>query len=492
MEKKYYIAFDLGATSGRTILGTLGSDGSLSTEELTRFPNSMIEIHGRLHWNIYSLFEHIKDGLRAASARGVKPASIGIDTWGVDFGCIAPDGSIAALPRAYRDASTVGAHERFFRDVMSAHDLYNLTGIQHIGFNTIFQFNEQRDTFAMLHAEKIAFLPDLLAYLLTGNLVTEYTIASTGSLLDPVTRTFATGLLSRVGLDEGRFGTMVEPGTTVGMLTSEISRETGMEAVPVVAVAGHDTASAVAAIPAEGENWAYLSSGTWSLMGIETRTPVINELTEAYNITNEGGVDGTVRLLKNITGMWLVEQCLKVWKSEGFNYSYPEMVKMAQEAEPFVCFLDPDAPDFVCPENMPAAIDAFCERTGQRKPVGHGEYIRSIFESLALTYRRVLDVFRRVSPNPIEKLHVIGGGSKNALLNSFTASSTGVPVIAGPAECSALGNIMIQARADGAVKSLDEMRRIIGQASSPVTFLPEDSAMWEEAYGRFMTTLKNN
>lgn len=490
MEKKYYIAFDLGATSGRTILGTLGCDGSLSTEELTRFPNSMLAIHGRLHWNIYSLFEHIKEGLRVASVRGIRPSSIGIDTWGVDFGCIAADGSIAALPRAYRDASTVGAHERFFRDVMSAHDLYSVTGIQHMGFNTIFQFNEQREDFAMRHADKIAFLPDLLAYLLTGNLVTEYTIASTGSLLDPVSRTFATGLLTRVGLDGSSFGAMVEPGTVVGVLTSEVARETGIGRVPVVAVAGHDTASAVAAIPAEGENWAYLSSGTWSLMGIESKVPVINELTETYNITNEGGVDRTVRLLKNITGMWLVEQCLKSWKGEGVTYSYPEMVKMAQEAEPFVCFLDPDAPDFVCPENMPAAMDAFCDRTGQRKPATHGEYIRAIFESLALTYRKVLDIFRKISPNQIEKLHVIGGGSKNMLLNSFTASATGLPVIAGPAECSALGNIMIQARADGEVASLQDMRRIIGRASSPVTVQPENIPLWEDAYCRYITTLK--
>lgn len=490
MEKKHYLAFDLGATSGRTILGTLDSDGSLTTEELTRFPNSMISVHGRLHWNIYSLFEHIKDGLRAAAARGVTPRSVGIDTWGVDFGCIAADGSIASLPRAYRDASTVGAHERFFRDVMPARELYFLTGIQHLGFNTIFQFNEQRDTFAMRHAEKIAFLPDLLAYLLTGNLVTEYTIASTGSLLDPVTRTFATGLLSRVGLDESRFAKVVEPGTVVGVLTPEVADETGMAQVPVVAVAGHDTASAVAAIPAEGRNWAYLSSGTWSLMGIESEVPVINELTEAHNITNEGGVEGTVRLLKNITGMWLVEQCLKKWKGEGVSYSYPEMVAMAQEADPFVCFLDPDDPAFVCPASMPDAIDAFCGRTGQRTPATHGEYIRAIFESLALTYRKVLDVFREVAPNPIERLHVIGGGSKNALLNSFTASATGIPVIAGPAECSALGNIMLQAKADGAVGSLQDMRRIIGRASSPVTVLPENREVWEEAYKKFRTTLK--
>ncbi len=490
MENKYYIAFDLGATSGRAILGTLGSDGSLSTEELTRFPNSMLAIHGRLHWNIYSLFEHIKEGLKAAAARGVRPSSIGIDTWGVDFGCIAADGSIASLPRAYRDASTVGAHERFFSNVMSAHDLYSLTGIQHMGFNTIFQFNEQRETFAMRHAEKIAFLPDLLAYLLTGNLVTEYTIASTGSLLDPVSRTFATGLLSRVGLDESRFGSIVEPGTVVGSLMPGIARETGLGDVAVVAVAGHDTASAVAAIPAEGENWAYLSSGTWSLMGIESKSPVINELTETYNITNEGGVDGTVRLLKNITGMWLVEQCLKAWKGEGVAYSYPEIVKMAQEAEPFVCFLDPDAPEFVCPASMPEAIDGFCQRTGQRKPVTHGEYIRAVFESLALTYRKVLDVFRKVSPNPIEKLHVIGGGSRNMLLNGFTASATGIPVIAGPAECSALGNIMIQAKADGTVGSLQEMRRIIGKAVSPCTVLPEQPGVWEDAYRRYLTILK--
>ncbi|MCM1092700.1 MAG: rhamnulokinase [Lachnospiraceae bacterium] len=491
MEKKQYIAIDLGATSGRTILGSIDADGKFSAEELNRFPNGMIEANGHLHWDIFSLYGHILEGLTEAGKRGVKPESIAIDTWGVDFGCIDPDGNIMGIPYAYRDKSTIGAAERYFNNVMPARELYAHTGIQHIDFNTVFQFNEQRRLFPMQHAMKIAFIPDLLNYLLTGKIVTEYTIASTGAILNPATRQFDNTVLESVGLTPDKFGPIVEPGTVIGALKADIAAKVGLPEVPVVAVGEHDTASAVAAVPATDECFAYLSSGTWSLMGLESPSPVVNEQTESYNITNEGGIEGTIRVLKNITGMWIVEQCLQAWKKEGTAYSYPEMVALAEAAPEFVAFIDPDDPMFVAPANMPAAIKEYCEKTGQRVPANHGEMIRMIFESLALKYKMTLDVFRSISVNPVHRLHVIGGGSRNKLLNQFTSNAIGLPVIAGPAEATAIGNIMMQAKASGAVNSLHEMRYIITNSIELEKFAPADNEKWENAYKNFLTIIKH-
>lgn len=488
---KRFVAFDLGATSGRTILGELSDDGRLKIEELSRFPNRMVEVGGHLHWDIYALFEHIKDGLKIVARLGIVPDSIGIDTWGVDFGCLAEDGTIIGLPRAYRDESNNGADTRFFESVMSPHDLYAITGIQHLGFNTLFQLYEQRGSFPLRNADKIVFLPDLLCYLLTGKIVTEYTIASTGSLLDARSGKMDEALLSRLGIDGKKFGRMVLPGTIVGRLSEDVARETGLPPVPVTAVAGHDTASAIAAIPAEGDGWAYLSSGTWSLMGIETAAPVINETARCNNITNEGGVFGTIRLLKNITGMWLLEQCLQSWKASGMEYSYPELVSMARDARQFVCMLDPDAPMFRCPDDMPAAIDRYCLQTNQQPPVTHGEYVRAIFESLALKYRMTLDVFKSLSTVEIDRLHIIGGGSRNELLNDFTAGATGMAVYAGPCECSALGNILLQATAVGAIGSLQEMRDVVRRNFEPTPYLPTDTDIWNKAYDNYQQLLKS-
>lgn len=473
MKSEFFIAFDLGATSGRTILGELTDSGRLSMQELTRFPNRMMPLNGHLHWNIDSLYEELIRGLKEVSRMGIVPASIGIDTWGVDYVCVGPDGNFIGLPYAYRDVQTIGADARFFKNVMSASELYSHTGIQHLGFNTVFQFNEHRKDFSHRHAGKFVFLPDALSYMLTGNIVTEYTIATTGSIVNASTRQLDVEVLAAVGMEAEKFGPMVEPGHIVGLLKEDIAAETGMKQVPVVAVAGHDTASAVAAIPATDRNFAYLSSGTWSLMGIETDAPVINETTEKFNITNEGGVAGTVRLLKNITGMWIVEQCLRQWKSEGMSYTYPQMVELAEKSKA-VCTIDPDAPDFTVPDNMVEAIGAYCRATSQPVPTTHGEYIRSIFGSLAHKYAKTLDVFRSLSEYPIERLHVIGGGSRNAFLNQLTADACGIPVVAGPAEATALGNIMIQAVAAGKVNDLAEMRKVIADNIETVTYYPKN------------------
>ncbi|MCH5346468.1 MAG: rhamnulokinase [Muribaculaceae bacterium] len=482
---KYYVAIDLGATSGRTILGTLSADGRLTTEEVTRFPNQMLDINGHLYWNIYSLYENIVEGLRQVAARGVKPESVGIDTWGVDVVTVAPDGKIIGVPNAYRDKDTFNAAADFFANVMSADELYAATGIQHMDFNTIFQLYRHHADWDFTNAESILFMPDALSYMLTGKKVTEYTIASTGAILDPASRKINARLLEAVGVDAAKFAPVVEPGTVIGTLLPEIAALTGIGELPVIAVAGHDSASAIAPIPAKSPNFAYLSSGTWSLMGVETAGPVINEITARENITNEGGVFGTIRLLKNITGMWVVEQCLKQWKREGVTYTYPEMVELARKAPAFKAFIDTDAPCFVSPADMPAAIVEYCRTTGQEAPATHGEFIHIIFESLAMKYRYILDMFARVADHPIEALHVIGGGSRNALLNQFTADAIAKPVIAGPAEASAIGNIMMQVGHE----SLRALRDMVIPNVETVTYTPVDTAAWDAAYPRYLAAI---
>lgn len=487
---QHFIAFDLGATSGRTVLGTL-TEGELRIRELTRFPNQVLPLDGHFYWNIFSLYEHLCEGLKTAAREGVEITSIGIDTWGVDFAFVGKDGSLLGLPYAYRDPHTEGIPAEYFDKIMSREEVYARTGIQIMPFNTLFQLYamHKNGSSQLAAAKKLLFMPDALSYLMTGNMVTEYTIASTSQLLNPRTHRIETDLFTEMGINPALFCDIVMPGKRIGVLEKRLADRVGLKQIPVVAVAGHDTASAVAAVPAENERFAYLSSGTWSLMGIEVREPVINERTLACNITNEGGVDGTTRLLKNITGMWLLEECLKCWKREGYEYTYPELVKMAQEATPFKAMINPDDEAFAHPDCMPEEIAKFCERSGQEAPRNHGETVRAIFESLALKYRKVLDIFRTLAPFPIEKLHVIGGGSKNELLNRFTADSTGIPVVAGPSEATAIGNIMMQAYAAGRVSSLSEMRRMIARCVPTKTYMPEESAAWQSAYERFETIL---
>lgn len=486
MITKHFVAFDLGATSGRTILGSI-TGNKLEMKELTRFPNQVLPLGGHVHWNIFSLYEHLCEGLRAAAGEGVEISSIGIDTWGVDIAFVGRDGELLGMPYAYRDPQTEGAPESYFKEVMPRQEVYDCTGIQIMDFNTIYQLYALRrgGSSQLEAADKLLFIPDALSYLLTGEMVTEYTIASTSQLLNPRTKCIEGALLEGMGIAADKFCPVVMPGHQIGLLNEQLAAATGLGRIPVVAVAGHDTASAVAAVPACNERFAYLSSGTWSLMGIETREPVITEQTFAYNITNEGGVEGTTRLLKNITGMWLLEECLKEWKHAGTEYSYPEIVRLAGEAEPFRSMIDPDDASFAHPESMTAVIQAYCQRTGQPSPDTHAELIRTIFESLALKYRMVLDRFRELAPFPIERLHVIGGGSKNALLNQFTANSTGTPVVAGPSEATAIGNIMLQAKAAGLAGSLAEMRQLIARCVPTETFTPDDTQSWTEAYIRF-------
>jgi len=490
IRNKSFFAFDIGATSGRSILGTL-ENGRLQMKELTRFPNQMLQIGEHLHWNIYALFEHLKAGLVAAKNEGVEITSIGIDTWGVDFALIAEDGTILGAPYAYRDPHTVNAPERYFKKI-PREKVYELTGIQVMNFNSLYQlFALSQANNSLLKATKeILFMPDALAYMLTGNKVVEYTIASTSQMLNPRTKKFENELLEMAGVNPAILGDIVMPGHVIGTLRDDIAEESELGKVQIVAVAGHDTASAVAAVPASNENFAYLSSGTWSLMGIEVKDAIINEQTAKLNFTNEGGIEGTTRFLKNITGMWLLEQCLKEWKKEGITYAYEKLVQMAETVPAFKSLIDPDHISFANPVSMSQAIRDYCAASGQVVPVSHAELVRCIFESLALKYHYVLGKLKGLAPFQIEKLHVIGGGSKNPLLNQWTANAISIPVIAGPSEATAIGNIMIQAKAAGCVDSLQEMRRIIGESVQLDEFVPENTELWTEAYQQFLKITK--
>lgn len=485
MNTHSFLAFDLGATSGRAVIGTL-SDGKFTMEEIHRFPNSIMELHGRYYWNIYSLYDELKRGLTICAQRGIKPLSIGIDTWGVDFGYIAKDGSILGLPRAYRDPYTDGVPEELFR-IIPREEVYARTGIQVMYFNSLYQLfaAKKEGNSALQNADKILFMPDLLAYMLTGKMVCEYTEASTSQLVNPATKQFDKELAQAIGIDSNILLPIVMPGTVVGELTESLAQETGIGRIPVVAVAGHDTAAAIAAIPAADKEFAFLSSGTWSLMGIECDAPIITEETTRLNLTNEGGIDGTTCFLNNITGMWLLEQCRKEWEKDGKEYSYPEIIAMAEGTTPLRNFVNPNDPLFTNPHSMSAAIIEYCIRTGQPAPESHAQIIRCIFESLALCYRDTLENIRNVSPHTIKKLHIIGGGSKNAFMNQQTANAIGIPVVAGPSEATAIGNCMIQARAAGLAGDRWEMRTLIGKAVETATFTPADSAAWQEAYNRY-------
>ncbi|GHV08568.1 rhamnulokinase [Bacteroidia bacterium] len=485
-----FVTFDIGATSGRTILATL-QDGKLNLKELTRFPNKIIRIGDKFYWDIYMLYEALKEGLHAVAKENVKIDSIGIDTWGVDFAFVGEDDSILGLPRSYRDPYTNGIPEAYF-DIVPKQQVYDLTGIQFMNFNSLFQlYAAKKENSAALNvAKNILFMPDALSFLLTGKKVCEYTIASTSQLLDARKKDIDLSLLEAINIDPKLFPSIVLPGAVIGALSDNIAKEAGLEnGIPVIATAGHDTASAVAAVPAENENFAYLSSGTWSLMGIEMKEPEISDESYRLNFTNEGGVDGTIRFLKNITGMWLLEQCKKEWKEQGASYSYAEIVALSDSAPNFRSLIDPDNAVFANPESMTKAIDDFCEKTGQEKPNNHAAYIRCIFDSLALKYKHVFNSLVQIAPFRIDKLHVIGGGSQNKLLNQCTANATGIPVLAGPSEATAIGNAMIQAKGLNIAGSLQEVRKIIRESFAIETFQPQDTEVWNGAYEQFLGLL---
>jgi len=487
----HFLAFDLGAESGRAVLGTL--DGAkLAVHEVRRFPNTPRSLAGHIHWNVYALFDEMKEAMRdAAAAIGSRPTSLAVDTWGVDFGLLAGDGSLIGLPFCYRDHRNAGAMEEYFK-IVPKPALYEATGIQFLPFNTLFQIYAMvRERSPLLDAAAdLLFMPDLFNFLLTGRKAAEFTIASTSQLLDPRTKSWIPGLFQAMGLSKKLLQDIVEPGTVLGPLSEDVAAGTGLRHVPVVATASHDTAAAVAAVPAEGERWAYISSGTWSLVGVEEKAPVISERSLEANFTNEGGVAGAVRFLKNVSGLWLVQGCRKAWSAEG-PVTYDDLTRAAAEAPAFTALIDPDDPRFLNPADMPEAISAYCRATGQTPPGTRAALIRALLESLALKYRQVIEQLRLVLGHPIEKIHVIGGGARNALLCRLTADATGLPVVAGPAEATAIGNILVQAMALGCVASPAEMRALVRRSFDLRTYAPSGSpAAWDAAYARFRSLLE--
>jgi rhamnulokinase len=487
MNKKYFFAVDLGATSGRTIIGSI-NDSKFELEEVTRFPNNLIVQGGHYYWDIHALYFEIVKGLKEVARRQLDIVSIGIDTWGVDFVFVGKDNAILRNPRAYRDPITFAAMDDYLKHVVAKRDVYDVTGIQFLNFNSIFQLYAMRkeDNAAFNHAKSILFVSDALSWMLTGEEVCEYTIASTSQLLDPRTKQLDERLLASIGLSRDKFGRMVNPGDEIGVLTEEMQQLTGLGPVPVIAVAGHDTASAVAAVPARNERFAYLSSGTWSLMGIETKDAIISDLSYERNFTNEGGIEGTTRFLKNICGMWLYERCRLEWPEEVRRLSHPELQGSAMEVEPFRSIINPDDQLFAAPSSMIDAIQTYCRQTCQPVPETPAEICRCIFDSLALRYKQVFQWLQEFAPFRLDVLHIIGGGSLNKYLNQFTANATGATVLAGPQEGTAIGNIMLQAKAAGQVKDIWEMRQIIANSLDLVKYEPTDKATWDQAYEKYL------
>ena len=481
---KHFFAVDLGATSGRTIIGCLGE--KLELEELTRFENNLIETGGHFYWDIYALYLEVIKGLKVVAQRGIDIESIGIDTWGCDFVFTGKDKALLRNPMAYRDPHTFGMMERYFEEKMDKKTVYGKTGIQFMNFNSLFQLYAmgKAGNTALENADKILFIPDALSYMLTGEAGCEYTVASTSQILNPKTKDLDEDIVSSLGLTRGQFGKMTMPATVIGTLTEEVQRMTGLGSVPVIAVAGHDTASAVAAVPAKDEHFAYLSSGTWSPMGIETRDAIINDRSYDLNFTNEGGIEGTTCFLKNICGMWIYERCRKEWTDAPKSHSELQGEAMKQPA--FQSLINPDDPMFANPSSMTDAIREYCRKTGQHVPEGWAEMCRCIFDSLALRYREVFTWLKEFAGFDIDVLHIIGGGSLNNHLNQMTANSLGVNVLAGPQEGTAIGNIMLQAKAAGDVVDIWEMRDIIANSIEIRHFEPQDKEIWDEAYEKYI------
>lgn len=494
----HFLAFDLGAESGRALLGILDGD-QLSIEEKHRFPNPNGRINGRLCWDLMGQWEHLKEGLRKAAIgfpAGGKTQidGIGVDTWGVDFGLLSPDGDILGNPLHYRDSGTDDIMQKVFARV-PREQVFNQTGTQLMQFNTLFQLQAMKDRSPRLleAAQTLLFMPDLFNYLFTGERKAEFSIASTSQMYDMGKKAWATRLLESLDLPGTILPEVVPSGTVIGRLRADVAGECGSGAIPVIAPAGHDTASAVAAVPAgdEGGSWCYISSGTWSLMGVEIPQPIINDKSLKYNYTNEGGVNGSIRFLKNIMGMWLVQECRRHWIKENHDHTYTELTQMAERATS-TALIDPNHQPFLSPGNIVPKIDEFCRQTRQRGPGTRGEYVRVCLESLALTYRRTLEGLEEILGRRLDTIHIVGGGSQNELLNQMTADACGRRVVAGPVEATAMGNILVQAMAVGAVRSLEAARAIVRQSFNVKTYEPRETKKWDTAYEKFRGIVKEH
>lgn len=482
---KRVLAFDFGASSGRAIIGSFDGE-KITLQEVHRFSNDPVSVGGTVYWDVLRLFHEIKQGIIKAKIAGGFD-SIGIDTWGVDFGLIDSEGKLMENPIHYRDARTVGLVDEAFK-TMPREKLYGITGIQFMELNTLFQLISLKKyrPWMLERADKMLFMPDLFGYMLTGKMCAEYSIASTSQLIDLEERTWSKDILKNFDIKESLFAPLVQPGTVLGKLSKEICEECGVEPVPVISVCGHDTQSAITSVPCEDGNFAFLSSGTWSLFGTELKKPIVNETSLNINITNEGGFDGSTGFLKNIIGLWLIQESRRQWQREGTEYSYAELEKLALAAEPFKCFIDPDAPEFVPHGNIPERVREFCRKTGQYVPETVGEIMRCIYESLAMKYRLTFEKLRECTERDYPVIHVIGGGTKDGLLCQMTANSCNRTVKAGPIEATVMGNLAVQLMSNGSIENIGQARKIVAASSELKTFEPQNTEEWSKAYESFL------
>jgi sugar (pentulose or hexulose) kinase len=476
----HYLAVDLGAESGRVMIGTIQND-KLTLRQAHRFSNGPVEENGSLKWDFAKLMGEIKTGLKMAIADCAGDvAGIGVDSWGVDFGLLGKDGKLLEKPYHYRDSRTNGMIEKAC-DIMGKRALYDNSGIQFMPFNSVFQLLSMRlaKKPALDNADKLMFIADLVSYELSGQVFSEFSLASTSQMMDMRTGKWSEAILKGLDLPARLLARIVPTGTVVGKLTDAVANELGCKPIPVIATGSHDTACAVAGVPAKkGTNWAYLSSGTWSLMGIESPRAVINDTTFEFMFTNEGGVGNTIRLLKNIMGLWLVQESRRQWQRQGCDLDYAQLADMAQKAKPFAAQIDPDYGDFLAPGDMPDKINRYLESTGQKRIDDKGQLVRAILESLARRYRQVLKQLEEMKGGPIDVLHIVGGGIQNELLNQLTADATGCTVITGPVEATACGNILVQAMAVGQLPSLDKARQVIANSVELKIYKPSNSDAW--------------
>jgi len=482
-EVKKYIAVDLGAESGRVMIGSV-SDEKLILEEIHRFANGPIDEDGSLKWDFEKLMSEIKVGIaKAAKAARTQIWGIGVDSWGVDFGLLDAAGELVENPYHYRDSQTNGMREKAY-ELMPKRDIYENSGIQFMQLNSLYQLLAMRmaNSISLAKAKDLVFIGDLVGYYLCGKIFAEYTLASTSQFMDMKTGKWSKAIMEGLSLPMNILPKVVPPGTVVGQLGAKIGVELGCGPIPVIAIGAHDTASAVAAVPASEGNWAYLSSGTWSLMGVEIPKAIVSDKTFQYEFTNEGGIENTIRLLKNIMGLWLMQECRRQWQREGEDLTYDELTDLAKEAEPFAGRLTVDDSAFLAPGDMPKRINEHLAKTAQQTTEDKGQIIRIILESLALRYRTVMEYLEDAAGSKIDVIHIVGGGIQNELLCQFAANALGKKVITGPIEATASGNILTQAIATGQIKSLSDARKIVRKSFELKEYQPQDAAVWEEQY----------
>ncbi len=483
-----HLAIDLGASSGRGILGSI-DNGILTLREIHRFSNDPVETDSGFFWDTLRLLFEIKSAILKCSLNEGGTDTIGIDTWGVDYAYIDDTGAMMAPSYQYRDPRTLPMMDEVYK-VMPYSELYQITGLESMSFNSIFQIVDDVVRRPWLHnnAETLLLTPDLLGYLLTGKKVSEYTIASTTALMDAEKREFSDAVMDRFGIRKNVFAPVVMPGNILGKLTDKIDGETGHSGAVVVNIASHDTASATVAVPAENDDFLFISSGTWSLMGIQSDTPVINDISRKYSFTNEGAAFGKINVMKNIMGLWLIQESRRQWKREGKEYSFDEMSEAALASEPFRSIINPDDPSFNMAGDMPGKIRAYCEKTGQPVPETMGAVVRCIFESLSLRYRWTAEKLEELTGREYNVINIVGGGTKDELLCTFTANGTGRRVVAGPVEATAIGNIIVQAYATGEISGIEEGREIVRRSFETKTYEPDLTLRdgWNGAYLRFL------